>query len=250
MPTYFREFLVAGLCSFLLLATASCSETAEWAAKLRAARGAVASREFARAAKLLDEVIAISASEPEPFYLRGRERLRAGQFAAAVEDFDRYIELQPAAGPRLWERGIACYYAGQYAAGAEQFSAYQTFDGNDVENAVWHLLCRTKLDGIAAARRSALRVKQDRRVPMSEIDRMFRGQLSATDVLHAAETCPEPQRNAAQFYAHLYLGIYLDATGEPDDARVHLRQAVDKYPIDHYMWDIARVHLRELEKSQ
>ena len=49
------------------------------------------------------------------------------------------------------------------------------------------------------------------------------------------------------FYAHLYLGLYYDATGDTKLAREHIFKAA-AFKADHYMGDVARVHAGLLKK--
>ncbi len=190
------------------------------------------------------KAIAQDPSLAEAFYLRGRERFCVAEFATAADDFDCYAELRPDQRPRLWERGIACYYAGRFRAGADQFSAYQDFDDSDVENAVWHVLCLSRIVGTEAARRQMLNVRQDPRIPMMTIYKMFKGQSTPPDVLQAVEQAEleRDQRLAANFYANLYIGLFYEMSGDEDRAREHITKAAEKHRISHYMGDVARVH--------
>lgn len=185
------------------------------------------------------------------WYLRGRDRLRAGQIAEALADFDEFLKRRPEAENQLWERGIACYYAGQYEQGAKQFEQYQKFDDQDVENAVWRYLCVARQHGVAQAQATLLPITRDRRVPMMEIYALFRGQAQPQDVLRAAEQegLLREQRTQRLFYAHLYLGLWHEAAGRDAEARQHLFEA-DKLRIAHYMWDIAHMHAQRLRAAQ
>lgn len=185
------------------------------------------------------------------YYLRGREQFRAGDADASLRDFDRYLEHAPSRAASLWERGISCFYAGQYEEGAKQFTAYQGYDSTDVENAVWHFLCQHRAAGLDTARRSLLPIKQDGRIPLMTIYDLYRGVADEQDVLKAAG---QPAANAASqrsqwFYAHLYLGIYADICGQPDKAKQHLEQAVNRYAIGHYMDDVAQFHLNRIRQQ-
>jgi lipoprotein NlpI len=187
----------------------------------------------------------------EAFDSRGDAHLKLGKFAEAVADFDRFLVLRPREAPGHWRRGIALYYAGEYAAGREQFKGYESKDANDVENAVWHFLCGAKVDGVDKARAAMLKVGKDRRVPMTEVFELYRGKLKPADVLAAAEAgnaTPEERANRL-FYAHLYLGLYYDATGDPKQALEHIALAAGKYRSPHYMGDVARVHERVLREA-
>lgn len=204
-------------------------------------------RKASRVLQIADELLVKTPPVTEAYYWRGRERLRGGQFADAVSDFDRFADAFPSARPRLWERGIACYYAGQFEQGARQFSDYQTHDDNDVENAVWHLLCLARVSSWKEAREKVLKVRRDSRVPMTEILQLYLGELRPDGVLAVAKEAPnEARRNQQMFYAHLYIGLYLEAQQDNQGAKQHLLLAADQFPIDHYMWDLAKMHADRL----
>ncbi len=167
-----------------------------------------------------------------------------------MADYDRQISLAPDSGPGHWQRGIACYYAGKYADGAKQFAAYHSkVDDNDVENSIWRCMCMARESGLQKARAEMLVVKHDGRVAMMEAYRMFAGKAEPADVLKAAEAdAPAEQLNAQGFYAHLYVGLYYDMIGKKQLAISHLREA-EQHRIDHFMWQVARVHVDLLDKK-
>ena len=72
---------------------------------------------------------------------------------------------------------------------------------------------------------------------------MFRGALPADDVLKAAGNQP-----SAQFYAHLYIGLYSEALGRSDLALKHIKEAAsDRFAAaGGYMHMVAAVHLKTL----
>jgi lipoprotein NlpI len=242
---------------------------AGWGAVGRAAANDVSSEELVRRASVAAErgdnleaiKLATLAIDQDPkaalaFYVRGRERFRAGQFRDAVADFDRYIALRPDVAPRQWERGIACYYAGMFAEGAQQFESYQEFDGQDVENSVWRYLCLVPNWGLARAQATVLPIESDHRVPMMQVYELYRGQKKPDDVLAAARAGnPEDEVLAGRmFYAHLYLGLWYDARGDRQSARRYLELAADEKlkdnrRINRFMWDVARVHYGKLRRE-
>lgn len=190
-----------------------------------------------------DRAIELDARQPDAFDHRGSERLALGEIEEAIDDFDRAIALDPRREPGHWKRGIAYYYAGRYDDGRRQFEGYQTVDGNDVENAVWRFLCMARRDGVEKARRELLKIKHDRRVPMMEVYALFAGKATPEDVMAAARA-GEPEEGELQhrlFYAELYLALYAEALDDKAAARRHLRAAVG-HKINHYMWDVARMH--------
>jgi lipoprotein NlpI len=203
-----------------------------------------------KAIAALDKIILADAKVADAYYLRGRERFKAGKIDDSIADFDALVHLRPEKERELWERGIAHYYAARFADGARQFEHYQTFHDDDVENSVWRFLCVARADGVEKARRGMLPIKNDRRVPMMEIYGLFRGEKKPDEVLAAAEAgdASAPERNSRRFYAHLYLGLYHEVHGDPKRASDHIQTAARKHPIEHYMWNVADVHAKRLAK--
>jgi lipoprotein NlpI len=109
-----------------------------------------------------------------------------------------------------------------------------------VENAAWHFLCVARAESPEVARTKILPVGPDGRRPMSEIYRLFQGKTTAEQVVAAAGA-----NTTALFYAHLYVGLYLEATGDAAGALDHLKLAASsRYAAaGGYMHDVARVHL-------
>ena len=197
-----------------------------------------------------DAVVKLDPKAAEVYNRRGSEHFKLGRIEASIADFDRAIELNPRQEPYHWQRGISYYYAGLYRKGRDQFQSHQQVNANDVENAVWHFLCWARLEGVNKARQSLLDIEGDRRVPMMEIYRLFKGEGAIDDVLRAAragDSDPEA-RNRQLFYAHLYLGLYHEALGDESEARRNLVLAADRYPVKHYMGDVARVHADRLRQ--
>jgi lipoprotein NlpI len=182
---------------------------------------------------------------------RGVEHFKHGDIDASIADFDRFLKLEPDKAPHHWQRGIAYYYAGRFADGRRQFELHQTVNPHDVENATWHFLCTARELGPEEARRRLIRVGHDRRVPMTEIYELFAGRGTPDDVLEAARAGrrSDDELRERLFYAHLYIGLYDEAIGDSAGAREHITLAVEKYPSDHYMGDVARVHAARLKQA-
>ena len=212
------------------------------------ARAAAEKSDHKSAVELATKAIAKSESD-DAYYWRGRSQFCLGKINESLADFDKFVALKPSAKRSLWERGITCYYAKQYKEGAKQFQLYQTFRGNDVENSVWNVLCVARLKGFDAAAKQAIKIEQDRRVPMMQIYDLFRGKGSVKSVLETAQQAkPGARRDHQLFYAHLYVGLYYDAKGDATNTKKHLEEAV-KRKIGHYMWDVANVHLNRLKEE-
>ena len=84
--------------------------------------------------------------------LLGDISFAAGQMDACVAAYDKLIELQPSLEPKLWQRGLALYYANEFKKGVQQFETHQLVNTQDVENAVWHLLCAARISNVEEGR--------------------------------------------------------------------------------------------------
>ncbi len=193
-----------------------------------------------------DRILKLRPQWSEGYNRRGAEHFKLGHIQQSLDDFDRAIKLDPAQAPYNWQRGISLYYAGRYEDGRKQFELHQTVNSNDVENAVWRYLCMARAGTAASARAAILPIQHDARVPMMQIYALYEGKLGVDDVLAAARAGngnpPAEELNDRLFYAHLYIGLYYEAAGDAKAAREHIERAVS-YRANHYMGDVARVHL-------
>lgn len=197
-----------------------------------------------------DKTIQLEPKAAEAYNRRGSEHFILGNITGSLADFDKFLTLRPEDRPGHWKRGITCYYAGRFDDGRKQFGVYEQVDTNDVENAVWHLMCAARVDGIEKARKSLLKIGKDRRVPLMEVYALFAGKLKPEDVLAAAEAGnpPAEQLKSRQFYAHFYLGLYYDMLGDKKRTLEHLTKA-EETEAGGYMWEVARVHRRLLRQE-
>jgi lipoprotein NlpI len=186
-------------------------------------------------------VLLLAAQDVRTIMNQAVEDFRAARIPQALDGFDRVAQRSPADAPYLWQRGIAQYYAGKFRECRDMFVSHRTVNPDDVENAAWHFLCVARAESPDAARKQLLPVGPDARRPMREVYRMFKGDLTQAQVMAAAATDP-----AAQFFARLYIGLYLEATGNRDAGRAQIEIAAeDRYArAGGYMHDVARVHLR------
>lgn len=189
--------------------------------------------------------VAYAADPPESvseLVSRGMQRFRENKMAESIQDFDRAAKLEPRVAPHLWQRGISLYYAGEFQKGRQQFESHKAVNPHDVENATWHFICVAQIEGVEAARKSLIKIDtaRDTRVPMSEVYQFYAGRGSKDAVIEAAEKAGTAR---AHMYAHLYLGLYYEAAGEADKARSHMQKAAAARLQDHYMHDVAKIHL-------
>lgn len=192
------------------------------------------------------EDVKAQAQQPREVFDRAVADFQSGRIEESVAGFDRLVKMAPEALPQLWQRGIALYYAGRFKDCRAQFESHRTVNPNDVENAAWHFLCVARGESPAKAKTALLAVGPDSRVPMSQIYRMFRGELTVDQVLKASGAQPE-----GQFYAELYAGLYLEAVGDAEGALKHIRNAAaDRYSDSGYMHVVARVHRDRLIQRQ
>jgi len=193
------------------------------------------------ASTLVCAAAGVSAQGPKAVLDRAVDEFAEGRFAQSAATFDEAAKMIPQEAPYLWQRGIALYYAGRYTDCRRQFESHRTVNPDDVENAAWHFLCVAREQGADKARGALLPVGPDPRAPMREVYQMFRGAMTAEDVMKAAG-----DRASAQFYAHLYIGLYSEALARKDLALKHIKEAAsDRYaPVGGYMHMVAVVHLK------
>lgn len=200
-----------------------------------------------------DALIRLSPEDAGAYQRRGVLHFKQGRFKESVADFDKVLELRPAEKPYHWQRGISLYYAGEYEAGREQFELHQTVNRNDVENAAWHYLCVARMDGVEKARESLIPIVGDPRVPMAQVHALYAGKVGPEAVLEAARKAKQleqgEQVKGQLFYAHLYLGLFYEASGQSAKAKEHMDLAAGEYAQDHYMGEVARVHAKLLEEK-
>jgi lipoprotein NlpI len=173
---------------------------------------------------------------------RGMERFRSNEIVASISDFEHAATLDPQAKPHLWQLGISHYYAGNFQQGRQLFEQHQNVNRHDVENAAWHFICVARADGVETARKRMLKidVARDVRIPMREVYQFYAGRGSEAAILAAAQ---QADTEAARMYAQLYLGLYYEVAGKVEQARDYLRQAAAAKLEQHYMCDVAKVHL-------
>jgi lipoprotein NlpI len=200
------------------------------------------------AALLLCCLSARAQDEKPDRYSRGAEHFFAGRMKEALVEWDAQVKEDPASLPGHWQRGLALYYAERYKDGRAQFETHQKVNSEDVENAVWHFLCVSKLDGVEAARKVYIPITHDSRVPMKEIHALFAGKGREEAVLKAAEAkteeTPASTINMQRCYAHLYLGLYYEALGKTEKAKEHMLKAAELAPKNSYMGQVAVVHCK------
>ncbi len=206
-------------------------------------------RDNAAAAEAFTAVLKLDKTLIAAFDRRGDAQLKLGKFTEAVADYDAFLKENAKFAPEHWRRGIALYYAGKFEDGVKQFETHKTVNPEDVENAAWHYLCNVKGAGKEKSQKALIDVTQDTRVPMAEIQKLYAGKLKPEDVLAAAEKvkADTPLGVSARFYANLYVGLWYDAEGDAKKVRAHLTDAVEKYKVPDYMWDVGNAHLLMLK---
>jgi lipoprotein NlpI len=186
------------------------------------------------------------ADRPQVIFDRAVADFLGGRIPESVAGFDTLARLDPERAPQLWQRGIALYYAGRYKDCRLQFESHRTVNPNDVENAAWHFLCVARGESPQAARAALLPVGPDARAPMRQVYDMFRGTLTPEAVMTAAGDRPD-----AQFYAHLYVGLYAEAVGNTTLALEHIKAAADdRFALGGYMHSVAKLHLDRLQRTR
>jgi tetratricopeptide (TPR) repeat protein len=183
--------------------------------------------------------------------LRAAEEFKLGQLPEALADWNRVVQIAPSQEPWLWQRGIVLYLLRQHSEAQRQFELHRKVNTNDVEAIAWHMAsvaCATTMEAARQIRHSPV---TDSRVPMREILALFAGDGTPAAVLAAAKDgATDPMALVQQlFYAHYYLALFHEASGDVPKAREHARLAAEKYAGSDFMGDTARIHYRLLTKA-
>ena len=175
---------------------------------------------------------------------RGEAYFKMAKIKESIADFDAYLKINPERDPHHWMRGICYYYSGEFKKGHEQFERHQTVNSNDVENAVWHFLCKLRATDFKTAQKALIPIKGDGRVPMMEVHALFAGKSTPKKVMAKATAgkVDELRRARQVFYANLYLALWFEANGDAKEVAKYLVPAAAVADEHGYMGDVARVH--------
>lgn len=234
----------------MVLVPAFIVSSDEWKELVAKAQSAEKKGDYHQAKSHIDAAIKLEPKRAELYSLRGGVQFKLGSIKESLSDFDEQIKLKTGDAAAHWRRGLTLYYANKFSDGVAQFITSDKAEPEDVENAVWHLLCNAKVKGVEGARKELLKVGKDSRIPMMEVYALFAGTSTTEKVMAAAEAgqASEEDRRSRRFYAHLYCGLFEEMMGNQARSLELISQAVKDYPVDHYMMDVARVHLKLRKK--
>ncbi|WP_430794758.1 hypothetical protein [Trichormus azollae] len=97
---------------------------------------------------------------------------------------------------------------------------------------------RGYLAGVTEARNSLLPVRNDHRKIMRFVYDLFYVICTYNDVLNIGKS----EGLKANFYSHLYFGLYYESECNLELAQEYIVKATDNYKVDDYMWYLAVVH--------
>jgi lipoprotein NlpI len=184
---------------------------------------------------------------------RGDMRQFLGKFEGAVADYEKMIALDPMQDAPHWRLGIAYYFTGAYEKGAKQFEKYHAYDNRDRENGVWKFLCQVRAQNLETARKEMLTYTRFDREPFPSLYAMLAGEKSPEEVLKESESREFEKQPQVRFFAKYYAGVYLSLTGKVEDGSKLVREAVEIFTPETagnggpgYMWQVARLHAREI----
>jgi len=170
----------------------------------------------------------------------------AGAMKESAEVYDEILEAYPDNKPELWQRGLALYYADEFEKGVDQFESHQTFNSQDVENSVWHLLCQSRLTSVDEARKKMIHIEKDSRVPMKQVFDMFAGTGSPEEVLDACGyEKGKPKLSNDIYHGLIYVGLFHEMTGNQKASNEAMIEALAYKPeMNGLMGHVAEGHLR------
>jgi len=181
---------------------------------------------------------------------RGDAYFFRGHFAASLRDYQKMCEVSPDVEPGHWRLGLVQYYAGEFETSTKFFDRFFKTDDVDREGGLWKYLAQAKGEGPEKAKAGLLKYTKFDREPMPTVYRLFEGTITPEELLKTVDEkkLAENERQKRLFYIELYIGLWLDAHKQPQDALPHFRAATaNKWPRDagygpNWMWHVARVH--------
>jgi lipoprotein NlpI len=170
----------------------------------------------------------------------------SGAMKDSARVYDEVLEASPESKKFLWQRGLALYYAEEFQKGVEQFESHQTYNSQDVENSVWHLLCQSRLTSVDEAREKMILIEQDSRVPMKQVFDMFAGTGSPEKVLEACKYDEgDPKPDSAIYHGLIYIGLFHEMMGDQKASNESMKEALKfVIPGRGLMSHVAEGHLR------
>lgn len=181
---------------------------------------------------------------PQDLADRAEAEFADGRIQASVDTYDQLARIVPDTAPWLWQRGIALYELGRYDECARQFAAYHEASPQDLESVAWHYFCQARIVSPAIARRTLLAAGSDPRVLRAEIYEMIAGRRTPASLLALADASV----SLVRFYAHLYVGFYLEVEGRASEALREFEIAASPPYVGEggFMNVVARIHLARL----
>ncbi len=213
---------------------------------VRKADGALAAKDIETVIKIMGEFQKRDNVSPRFKMEAARILFGAGDMKNAAKLYDEILEVRPEIKPQLWQRGLALYYAEEFEKGVDQFDTHQTFNSQDVENSVWHMLCQSRLTSVDEARKGMIKIEQDTRIPMKQVFDMFAGAGTPQEVLDACGYEEGKQRRDSSIYhGLLYVGLFHEMMGDQEASNESMKEALGYKPhIAGLMGHVAEGHLR------
>jgi tetratricopeptide (TPR) repeat protein len=193
----------------------------------------------------------------------GERALLGGSFERAMWTFDSALYLTPGhKDPQLWQRGLACFYSGRCEEGKKQFEADMTENGSDIEEVIWHFLCRCKMSGFRKSQAEGFlplctpnsdpTPSPPPPAPMPQVLQLYQGTATVEDVFKAARNpdgSPAKSYNDtnAVAYANFYVGLYYEMQGDLLKAAEYLKAAADLKNPD-YIGKLMATHSKLVNK--
>ncbi|APG10806.1 hypothetical protein BKD09_20965 [Bradyrhizobium japonicum] len=164
-----------------------------------------------------DQALRINARDKDAFDYRARAYNAKGDFARAIVDADRAIQLDPEDALAHRSRALAYFQSGSLTKALADFDRATSLDPSDVYAALWREIVSMRSG--APSRLAAATMKLDMTAWPAPIVRLFLGEVTAEEVLRAAND-PLPAKRSGQICeANFYSAEFALQRGAKEQAR-------------------------------
>jgi lipoprotein NlpI len=172
-----------------------------------------------------DQTLQLDPNHTNAYLGRGRAFYSKGEYGKAIADFDQAIRLSPTLSSAFFNRGVAHSSSRDWVAAAADFASAHQLSSNDAYVVLWQALVGLRQQDSGWAQRleqQSQGLSQGWPLPLV---RFYGGQLTADQVLAAANDTDAAKQQRQLCEASFYLGEWKLVHGQASEATEDLNKA-------------------------